>query len=102
VNFLKTDIRLKSVTVTCLAGTLTSQSDQPLWPQCVSYLPCSDPALDPEVMTFDWTSAKGTLPNVTVKYDLKAVFLFIVLKKILTCQIIAGILYIHGFEKALL
>ena len=94
----KTDIRLNSVTVTCLTGTLTYQSDHPLWPQCVSYLPCSDPALDPEVMTFDWTSAKGTLPNVTVKYDLKE-FLF---KKIITCQIIAGILYIHSFEKALL
>lgn len=53
--------------LTCQTG-LTYQPDQPLWPECVSYLPCPTPTLDSEVMKFDWTAAKGTLPNITVKY----------------------------------
>ena len=31
-----------------------------VWPECVSYLNCADPPLDPVVMNYDWTSAKGT------------------------------------------
>jgi len=53
--------------MTCQAGSFTYQSDQPLWPECVAYLPCPDPPLDPEVMAYDWTTAKGNLPNMTVK-----------------------------------
>ena len=65
--FQQTNIALNSLTVTCQAGSLTYLPNQPLWPQCVSYLPCTDPVLDTEVMTFDWNAAKGTLPNVTIK-----------------------------------
>ena len=53
--------------LTCQTG-LTYLPDQPLWPQCVSYLPCTEPPLDQQVMNYDWTPSKGTLPNMTVLY----------------------------------
>ena len=55
------------LSVTCSPSTFTYDNIPSIWPECVAYLNCTDPPLDPLVMNYDWTNAKGTSPNITVK-----------------------------------
>ena len=66
-SFFQTDLTKSKLTLTCLPGTFTYDNLPSVWPECVPFLNCTDPPLDPAVMSYNWTASAGSMPNVTVR-----------------------------------
>ena len=65
-KIFQNDITKNKLNLTCSVGNTPSFQTPSPWPECVSYLNCTEPPIDPQVMVYDWTSSVGTSPNITV------------------------------------
>ena len=60
---------MSSYSVTCKADQTYNEPNT--WPVCVDKLDCTEPAIDPTVMVYDWTEDVGITPPFEIKYIFK-------------------------------